>query len=106
MTKPGPNPVFVGVRSASLKDIDKFGEKHSTIESELEKANGGPVKSLCLVAFKGSFDPQAVRELIGEVPPDGQRLYATAVVSEPSNKLLAVILRSREPINFTHDAAG
>jgi hypothetical protein len=106
MTKPGPDPVFVGVRSASLKDIDKFGEIHDTIESELEKANGGPVKSLCLVAFKGSFDPQAVHGLIGKVPPDGQRIYATAVVSEPSNKLLAVILRSREPISFTHDAAG
>jgi hypothetical protein len=106
MTKPGPNPDFVGVRSASLKDVEKFDEKHGTIESQLEKANGGPIKSLCLVEFKGSFDPQAVHGLIGIVPPVGQRAYATAVISEPSNKLLAVILRSREPISFTHNAAG
>jgi hypothetical protein len=106
LTKPGPNPNFVGVRSASLKDIAQFGEKHGTVESQLEKSNGGPIKGLCLVAFKGSFDPQSVHDLIGKIPPEGQRIYAIAVVSEPSNKLLAVLLRSREPISFTHYSAG
>lgn len=105
-TKPGPNPDFVGVRSASLKDIYQFGETHSVIESELEKANGGPIKSLCLVAFKGSFNPMAVQRLVGEVPQVGQRIYAIAVVSEPSNKLLATFIRSREPISFTHYSVG
>jgi hypothetical protein len=104
--KPGPNPVFVGVRSASLKDVDQFGETHAYVESVLEKANGGPIKGLCLVAFKGSFDPAAVHDLVGRAPPQGQRTFAIVVVSAPSNRLLGTFIRSREPISFTHYSVG
>jgi hypothetical protein len=38
------------------------------------------------------------------VPPEGDRRFAIVVVSEPSNKLLATFLRSREPIRFSRDA--
>ena len=64
---------FVGVRSATQKDIDTFGATHNYLKEELTKRNGGPLKSLCLVAFHGSFDPGSVRELLGTVPPSGHR---------------------------------
>jgi hypothetical protein len=51
---------FVGVRSATQKDIDTFGSAHNYLRSELTMRNGGPLKSLCLVAFHGSFDPTSV----------------------------------------------
>ena len=101
-----PNPVFVGVRSASQKQIDTFGASHNYEKAELTKRNGGPVKSTCLVAFRGSFDPDSVSDLLGPVPPAGHRTYAVVVVSEPSNKLLATFLKSKEPISFTHYAVG
>jgi hypothetical protein len=104
--KPGPNPVFVGVRSASLKDVDQFGETHQYVETMLEKANGGPIRGLCLVAFRGSFDPATVHDLLGNVPPSGQRTFAIVVVSEPTNRLLGTFIRSREPISFTHYSVG
>lgn len=93
---------FVGVRSSSQKDIDKFGTTHNALVAELTKRNGGPLKGICLVAFHGSFDPVNLHELLGPVPPEGHRIYALAIVSEPSNKLLATVIRSREPISFTH----
>jgi hypothetical protein len=105
-TKPGPNPVFVGVRSASQKDIEAFEGKHDSLVAELKTRNGGPLKSLCLVAFKGSFDPGSVHSLLGHVPNPGMRIFAIVVVSESSNKLLATFIRSREPISFTHYAVG
>ena len=101
-----PKLTFVGVRSATQKDIDTFGATHNYLKEELTKRNGGPLKSLCLVAFHGSFNPGSVRGLLGTVPPSGHRVYAVAVVSEPSNKLLATFLRSREPISFTHYVVG
>jgi hypothetical protein len=97
---------FVGVRSATQKDIDTFGSAHNYLRSELTMRNGGPLKSLCLVAFHGSFDPTSVHDLLGVVPPPGHRDYLVAVVSEPSNKLLATFLRSKEPISFTHYVVG
>jgi hypothetical protein len=96
----------VGVRSATQKDIDTFGSAHDYLKDELTKRNGGPLKSLCLVAFHGSFDPGSVHDLLGTVPPAGHRSYAVAVVSEPSNKLLATFIRSKEPISFTHYVVG
>jgi hypothetical protein len=101
-----PTPVFVGVRSASQKQIDAFGASHNYEKAQLIKRNGGPVKSTCLVAFRGSFEPGSVSDLLGPVPPVGHRTYAVVVVSEPSNKLLATFLRSKEPISFTHYAVG
>jgi hypothetical protein len=103
--KPVPT-TFVGVRSATQKDIDTFGSAHDYLSAQLKKRNGGPLKGLCLVAFRGSFDPASVRDLLGVVPPAGHRIYAVAVVSEPSNKLLATFLRSKEPISFTHYVVG
>lgn len=97
---------FVGVRSASAKDIDKFGSTHNLLAAELTQRNGGKLKGLCLIAFHGTFDPTSVHELLGPVPPVGQRRYAVVVVSEPSNKLLATVIRSKEPISFTHYAVG
>jgi hypothetical protein len=102
----GPSPVFVGVRSATQKQIDSFGSAHNYEKAELAKRNGGPVKSVCLVAFRDSFDPNAVSDLLLPVPPPGHRTYAVVVVSEPSNKLLGTFLRSKEPISFTHYAVG
>ncbi len=101
-----PSPVFVGVRSATQKQIDSFGSTHDYDKALLTKRNGGPVKSICLVAFRGQFDPSSVSELLPPVPPAGQRNYAVVVVSEPSNKLLGTFLRSKEPISFTHYAVG
>jgi hypothetical protein len=101
-----PSPVFVGVRSASQQQIDAFGSKHDYEKNELTMRNGGPIKSLCLVAFRGSFDPNAVSDVLLPVPPEGQRKYAVVVVSEPSNKLLGTFLRSKEPNSFTHYAVG
>jgi hypothetical protein len=97
---------FVGVRSASQRDIDTFGAQHNYLHAELTKRNGGPIKSLCLVAFRGSFDPGSVHQLLGNVPPPGHRTFAVVVVSEPSNKVLATFLRSKEPISFTHYVVG
>jgi len=99
-------PVFVGVRSASQKDIDKFGSAHNYLKTVLSERNGGPVKGICLVAFRGDFDPNLVSDLLGTVPPPGHRIYAVVVVSEPSNKLLATFIRSKEPISFTHYVVG
>jgi hypothetical protein len=99
-------PEFVGVRSATQKDIDAFGKKHDSYQTVLTKRNGGPLKSICLVAFKGAFDPSSVKYLLGTVPSVGHRSYAVVVVSEPSNKILATFLRSKEPISFTHFAVG
>jgi hypothetical protein len=103
--KPVPS-TFVGVRSATQKDIDTFGSAHDYLSAQLTKRNGGPLKGLCLVAFRGSFDPASVQDLLGVVPPPGHRIYAVAVVSEPSNKLLATFLRGKEPISFTHYVVG
>jgi hypothetical protein len=97
---------FVGVRSATQKDIDTFGSTHNYLKAELTKRNGGPVKSLCLVAYRGSFDPSSVLDPLGPVPALGHRIYAVAVISEPSNKLLATFIRSKEPISFTHYVVG
>jgi hypothetical protein len=97
---------FVGVRSASEKDIEKFGSTHDLLVAEMIKRNGGKLKGLCLIAFHGSFDPTSVHELLGPVPPVGHRAYAVVVVSEPSNKLLATLIRSKEPISFTHYVVG
>ncbi len=97
---------FVGVRSATQKDIDTFGSTHNYLKTQLTKRNGGPLKSLCLVAFHGSFDPTSIRDLLGLVPPPGHRTYAVAVISEPSNKLIATFIRSKEPISFTHYVVG
>jgi hypothetical protein len=97
---------FVGVRSATQKDIDTFGSAHNYLRSQLTEKNGGPLKSLCLVAFHGSFDPASVHDLLGVVPPPGHRDYLVAVVSEPSNKLIATFIRSKEPISFTHYVVG
>ncbi|MGO9343294.1 MAG: hypothetical protein ACLP6E_12375 [Acidimicrobiales bacterium] len=97
-----PSPAFVGVRSATQKQIDAFGSTHNYDKAVLAKRNGGPVKSICLVAFRGSFDPSSVSDLLLPVPPPGHRTYAVVVVSEPSNKLLGTFLRSKEPISFTH----
>jgi hypothetical protein len=103
--KPVPT-TFVGVRSATQKDIDTFGSAHDYLSVQLTERNGGPLKGLCLVAFRGSFDPASVQDLLGVVPPPGHRIYAVAVVSEPSNKLLATFLRGKEPISFTHYVVG
>jgi hypothetical protein len=105
-SRSGPNPVFVGVRSATQTQIDAFGKTHNYDKAELNKRNGGPIKSVCLVAFRGSFDPTSVSDLLPPVPPAGHRAYAVVVVSEPSNKLLGTFLRSKEPISFTHFAVG
>ena len=105
-SSPPPSPVFVGVRSATQKQIDSFGATHNYEKAELAKRNGGPVKSACLVAFRGAFEPDSVSDLLGPVPPGGHRTYAVVVVSEPSNKVLATFLRSKEPISFTHYAVG
>ncbi len=105
-SSPGPSPVFVGVRSAGQKQINAFGSSHNYEKAELAKRNGGPIKSICLVAFRGSFNPTSVSEVLYPVPPPGRRTYAVVVVSEPSNKLLGTFLRSKEPISFTHYAAG
>ena len=107
-TTPAPPkaPAFVGVRTATQKDINAFGKRHNSYEAVLAQRNGGPVKSICLVAFKGTFDPSSLEGLLGTVPPEGHRNYAVVVVSEPSNKVLATFLRSKEPISFTHYAVG
>jgi len=101
-------PVFVGVRTASQKDIDEFESKHSHVDlvAELEKRNKGKLKSLCLVAFRGLFDPSTVKDLLGQVPPAPHRVYAVVVVTEPSNKLLATFVRSKVPISFSHYVVG
>jgi hypothetical protein len=101
-----PSPVFVGVRSATQKQIDSFGSTHNYEKTELDKRNGGPLKTVCLVAFRGSFDPDVMTDLLLPVPPPGHRTYAVVVVSEPSNKFLGTFLRSKEPISFTHYAVG
>jgi hypothetical protein len=103
---PAPSPVFVGIRSASQKDIDIFGKTHDYLRSELDRRNGGPIHSLCLVAFRGSFDPNSVKDLILPVPPVGRRIYAVVVVSEPHNKLLATFIRTKVPLDFAHYAVG
>ena len=105
-SKPAPPPVFVGVRSATQKQIDAFGSTHNYEKAELTKRNGGPLKSICLVAFHGSFDPASVSDVLPPVPPAGHRAYAVVVISEPSNKLLGTFLRSKEPISFNHFAVG
>jgi hypothetical protein len=105
-SSPGPSPVFVGVRSATQKQINSFGSTHNYEKAELAKRNGGPIKSVCLVAYRGSFDPSSVSDVLYPVPPPGHSTYAVVVVSEPSNKLLGTFLRSKEPISFTHYAAG
>lgn len=105
-TRRGPDPVFVGVVNASQKQIDAFGKTHDYLRSQLDERNGGPIKNVCLVAFRGSFDPATMKYVTGPVPPVGQRIYAIGVVSQPHDKLLAVFIRSREPIRFTHDIVG
>ncbi len=101
-----PSPVFVGVRSATQKQINAFGSSHNYEKAELTMRNGGPIKSICLVAFRGPFDPTSISDVLYPVPPPGQRTYAVVVVSEPSNKLLGTFLRSKEPISFTHYAGA
>lgn len=105
-TKAGPSPVFIGVRSASQKDIDAFGKTHDYYKSVLTARNGAPLKSVCLVGFRGSFDPTQVRRLLGSVPSAGDRKFAVVVVSEPSNEVLATFIRSRIPISFSHYVVG
>jgi len=102
----GPNPVFAGVLIASQKQIDAFGKTHNYVQTELEKRNGGRIHDVCLVAFRGSFDPQSARYVTGPVPPVGHRTYAIVVVSQPHNKVLATFIRSKEPIRFTHYTVG
>jgi len=105
-SRPAPNPVFVGIRSASQKDIDVFGQKHNYLKSELDRRNDGPIRNLCLVAFRGSFDPQSVKDVITPIPPPGHRIFAVVVVSEPHDRLLATFIRAREPLSFTHYTVG
>jgi hypothetical protein len=107
--KPRPvMPVFFGVRSASAKDIEKFESKHQheNLVAELKKRNNGQIKSLCLVAFRGLFDPTSVKDLLGPVPPPDDRIFAVAVVAEPKNELLATFIRSKVPISFSHYVVG
>ncbi|MFZ0664189.1 MAG: hypothetical protein WAM97_00425 [Acidimicrobiales bacterium] len=105
-TRPGPQPVFVGVINASQKQIDAFGKTHNYKKNVLATRNGGPVHNVCLVAFKGSFDPALVKYVTGPVPPPGRRLFAMVVVSQPHDKVLATFIRTKEPIRFTHYTVG
>jgi hypothetical protein len=105
-TRPGPQPVFVGVINASQKQIDAVGNMHNYLKGVLAKRNGGPLHNVCIVAFRGSFDPASVKELTGPVPPAGHRVFAMVVVSPPHDKVLATFIRSREPIRFNHYTVG
>jgi hypothetical protein len=104
--RPGPDPVFAGVLNSSQKQIDAFGKTHNYLHSLLVKRNGGPIRSVCLVAFRGSFDPATMKYVTGPIPPVGHRLFAVAVVAEPHDKLLATFIRSRAPIRFNHYTVG
>lgn len=93
---------FVGVRLIGAAQL-----RHRQQMRQLLAARAGPkVRSLCIVTFHGHFDIDQVKKAFGMPPPEGEGIYAVAVVSSPQNELIGTLVLTRQPLSVRHEVLG
>lgn len=90
---------LAGVRLLSSRDLDK----RPRLRDVLSTRAGRQVRTVCAVAFTGSFRIGDVHDPIGHGPVGGEGTFAVVCVSTPQNKLLGTIVLSRSPLPFRHN---
>lgn len=89
---------FVGVR---LVKASELATKVLVLRA-LTARSGGKLGDVCVVAYSGHYTLSQVESPLGRAPATGVGRYAIVVVDRSSNKLLATVVRNKEPEPFRH----
>ena len=92
---------FLGIRLLSARQASTKRRLDALLEARAPK-----VKTVCVVAYEGTYSLSQVEEPFGTAPPAGTGPVAIAVVSLSRNRLIGTIVLRRVPLAFRHEVLG
>ena len=88
---------FAGVRQLSLTQFSADVQLQSVLAPF-----GRTVHDVCVVSYRGTFHVDQVEHPLGLPPPGGVGHFAIVVVAKPQNRLVGTVVRSTQPLRFSH----
>jgi len=92
---------FLGVRLLSARQASTRRRLDALLDARAPK-----VKTVCVVAYGGSYRLSQVKRPFGMPPPSGTGAVAIVVVSSPHNRLIGTVVLRRVPLPFRHEVIG
>jgi len=92
---------FLGIRLLSARQASTKRRLDALLDARAPK-----VKTVCVVAYEGTYSLSQVEKPFGTAPPTGTGPVAVAVVSLPRNRLIGTLVLQRVPLTFRHEVLG